>query len=921
MFRIALLSFACLLCSAAVFAETPLPPEAYRPVISCEEFLESLGLAAGPFERYLADGPFAGAGTKYPPEFFFDLGIRYYRAGLRHDLVQEDQPEKVHEWRKKTGARPMLLIDPRKSFTLACDWQNVPEDGDFTRLLADLKRYAPGDVAMLEAPNELNNKFPPQELNLKYKGLIDEAAGALYQRDLAAAMKADPATAAIPLVNYTAIFTDYAEAKPCDAFDFNNMHSYQGADVPSSSLMMNITRANNILPVGATTKPFVPTECGYNVEEDKTNQQGYRGTLRAQAYNIPMLLAEYKRCGIHRTFLFALHNADGYGLLESDQETKRPSWYALKSFVSLFEDAKWNVETMQWDMPTTNPAPLRALPFTIRNAPPTVHTLTLRHSSGDFFILIWNEIPNVRDGRDASNPPVNAVLAFDPAYGLQAVGHWRQGDLPDNPYESEASVRAAEFKPQTLPKINAAGEMPLAIASRVVVLRMRPTKLDNRAASSLSTPKLTGIATENRVEISVSDVKNAVVVLLSRDDRLVDSLPVKDGLATFIDDTEWIRPGIGYRYTAVSVDKNGCFSPQAQTVIVTPNRLPDFVITDLRANIDLDKPIEPNTLIRFRGTIKNIGDGASPGPKRMPDQPPSMYDVDVALTVTVSGNAPMWGGDAAADRPYEPGEEREVTITGGSDGGQWRATPGLHVIRAQIDDLNRIVSEKNRFNNIREWTIQVGPTQGGSLSMVSTIAPREFGLTADGTLDWLHVGGWNDHGTTTRKLLKTSTRRRISDVTKLEAEGHIDATIGGPVRVAWTDGEQTPRNDGTNDGIWGNCVGNGVKFTVPADKKPRRLRIYAGLLDGGAGKLTAKLSDGSAPELVSTGWSANRNGFLWAAQPGSVSVMYEIVYRSANDDQTLEVTWSLDGEPTRFRSQFRLGAITLSTETEYPRPF
>ncbi|HBT77154.1 MAG TPA: hypothetical protein DEB39_09565, partial [Planctomycetaceae bacterium] len=468
--RIALLCVAYVLGCQTVFAAPPLPPEAYRPVIACEDFLESLGLAASPFDAYLSEGRFAGAGTKYPPEFFFDLGIRYYRTGLRHDLTHDDQPAKVHEWRRKTGARPMLLVDPRKSFTLKDDGRNIPEDGDFSRLIDDLKRYRSDDVALVEAPNELNNKFPPQELNLEYKGLIDEAAGTLYQRDLAAALKSDPATARIPLVNYTAIFTDYTEAKPCDAFDFNNMHSYQGEGVPSSSLMMNITRSNNILPVGATTKPFMPTECGYNVEEDKTNQQGYRGTLCAQAYNIPMLYAEYKRCGVRRTFLFALHNADGYGLLESDQETKRPSWYAVKSFVALFKDATWNGEKMEWVPPTATPAPLRALPFEIRSAPPTVHTLLLRHSSGDFFVLVWNEIPNLQNGRNLDNPPVGAVLAFDPAYVVEAVGHWRQGDLPENPYASEAGVRAAEFKEQPLPAIGTGGEMPLDIPSRVVVL-------------------------------------------------------------------------------------------------------------------------------------------------------------------------------------------------------------------------------------------------------------------------------------------------------------------------------------------------------------------------------------------------------------------------------------------------------------------
>ncbi|MGF1656681.1 MAG: hypothetical protein ACFCU3_06840, partial [Verrucomicrobiales bacterium] len=150
-------------------------------------------------------------------------------------------------------------------------------------------------------------------------------------------------------VAFTAIFTDYHLANPCDAFDFGNMHPYQGPGVPSSSLMMNMTRFNGILPAGTTIKPFHPTDAGYNVEKDITNQQGYTGSRRAQAYNIPMLYAEYFRHGIPRTYLFALHNADGYGLLESDQETKRPSWYAVQSLVRLLADSTWNTETKQWE--------------------------------------------------------------------------------------------------------------------------------------------------------------------------------------------------------------------------------------------------------------------------------------------------------------------------------------------------------------------------------------------------------------------------------------------------------------------------------------------------------------------------------------------------------------------------------------------
>ncbi len=145
-------------------------------------------------------------------------------------------------------------------------------------------------------------------------------------------LKDDPLARAIPVVVYTAIFTDYRLARPHEGFVPAYMLSYQGCDVPSSSLLMNEIRCKRIYPAGATIRPFVPTECCFNVEEDKSNGTLKTGFLRAQAMNIPILLAEYFRHGFRRVHLFNLHNADGNGLLKSDQATKHPSWLALDNF-------------------------------------------------------------------------------------------------------------------------------------------------------------------------------------------------------------------------------------------------------------------------------------------------------------------------------------------------------------------------------------------------------------------------------------------------------------------------------------------------------------------------------------------------------------------------------------------------------------
>ncbi len=66
---------------------------AQQPSFRADEFTDFVGLNASPFNRYLDSGPYAGAGTQYPPELFFDLGVRHYRTGLFNDLVKPDTPD------------------------------------------------------------------------------------------------------------------------------------------------------------------------------------------------------------------------------------------------------------------------------------------------------------------------------------------------------------------------------------------------------------------------------------------------------------------------------------------------------------------------------------------------------------------------------------------------------------------------------------------------------------------------------------------------------------------------------------------------------------------------------------------------------------------------------------------------------------
>jgi hypothetical protein len=830
-----------------IYGGPPSPQPSLQPAYRAEELLESLGLSADPF----------AVGTLYPPESFFDLGIRYYRMCLKNDLTPPDAPKRVVAAYEKYGARPMLLIDNHK-------------DGDPASVVTLLKQYPPGVIAEVEGPNELNNKFPPQQLNMRYKGKTDEAAGAAYMDDYYGAIKADPETKDIPVVAFTAIFTDYRLAKPHNSFDFSNMHSYAGQDIPSSSLEVNITRFNNILPVGGVTKPFVPTECGYNVEEDVANHTGLTGSLSVQAKNIPMLYAEYFRHGLRRTYLFALQNTDGYGLLESDQKTRRPSYFMVRNFVAALKDAAWNPEKKKWEVSDFRP---QALLFDLEG-PSTVHTLTVQKSSGEYSLLIWNEIENF-DGvrkQDRNNPPVPVTLSFRSAMKKQAavLTQNAKGDYDGSILELDAN------------------KLKLQVPSSVQIVGLNLAAKASQA--TLSAPeKLEGQASELQAHIEWQTTPNALGYFVFRNGWHIATV-MGSGKTEFTDTSSYLRPGLGYTYAVQAFDAAGNMSPRAERVVQTEPKFPDMIIVDFGAQ----KPaIQPGDKVRFTAKLKNAGAGCTP------------QNISVSATWSVDGKVAGWGGRSG---PIKPGEEFSATSDGGPDNGEWTASAGTHTLACHIDDINRLPGEF-KGNNLAEQTFVVGEAPKGMLNGSSHVAPGAVNLTREGTMDWIHWG-LKDKGSVTRKA---GGGNLFSELTQ-EGPGHFDATSGCPNGITWTDGAPEQEVHETHAGVWWNNAGTSVSFTVPADTKARVLKLYVAGIEGAGGSLTASLSDNSAPAFVSKLWNGNTGNGDWAPIPDQFNAVYEIHFRAALPNQKLTIKWSLASDPNPFNAQCRMQAATLAQD-------
>ena len=831
-----------------------------QPAYPAEQFIDSIGLNAAPFERYLDSGPFKGAGTRYEPELFFDLGVRHYRTALKNDLVRPDAPDRIAAAFRTYGARPLMLIDPHKS--------GSPDD-----LVEELKRYDPGVIWGVEGPNELNNKFPPQELNLRYKGKTDEAAGSAYMDDVVAAMRADPATRSLPVVAFTSIFSDYRLARPHTAFDFANMHSYQGYDVPSSSLLMNITRFNNIYPPGHEIRPFMPTECGYNIEADVSNQTFRTGSLRAQALNIPMLLAEYFRHGIPRSYLFALHNADGYGLLESDQATRRPSWFALKNLIAELSDARWNPETLCWEGGEVAP---RALLFKPEDAPDTLHSLTLQKADGSYRLLLWNEVRNFdsQTMQDLNPAPIPVTLRFQ---------HPLEGGVDILTQNAEGAYEVARTEPESDGTV-----LRISVPSSVTIVRLR------QAAGQEPLPSVVaGIhseATENQVRLmwkAPGENDSAAGHFIFRNGHHVATLGPTE--TEWHDRSAWVRPGLGYVYEIQSYNRDGGLSARVRHIAQTPDQRPDLIVTAMGT---IQETIEPGDAVQFWANVKNIGTGATP------------HETPLSATFSVNGRVISWGG---IHRPLAPGEE--VRIEGGGGPRQppvWQAVAGTHLLHARADDINRISSETRKTNNWIDQSLPVGPAGTGKLTGSSRPAPASLALDSAAYEDWVVWGV----GSTEGRVQMAESVGLIGPL-QFSGEGHVATTVGGPVRLSWRNGRPIEEHAGTNESLWLNGPGHTFQFEVAADDQERELRVYTAGLEGATGRFRAELSDGSAPAYESSSWSGNLGNGNWAAVPDGFSAVFTIRFRASRPGEKLKISWELSDEPNRHLGQIRLQGATL----------
>ncbi|MBY5640008.1 calcium-binding protein [Rhizobium leguminosarum] len=275
----------------------------------------------------------------------------------------------------------------------------------------------PGSVVGIEGPNEVNN-WP-----VSYHGLSGQAAAVAYQKDLSAAVNADPLLKNIPVLG----FTGYTVAS---ASDYTTIHTYaKDGDQPYSWL----SREADVQRAADPGKPLAITETGYHTSLTADSNGGWEGVSEAtQAKLLLNTLMDGAALGSKNTFIYEL--LDAYSDPQGANQEKHFGLFHLDYSAKPAATAIHNLtEILQDDGATRASFSAGTVNYSIDGLPSSARSLLTEKSDGSYQIIIWNEPDIWNQSSDtaiqaaATAVKVNlgasfgSVKVFDPLTGTTAI--------------------------------------------------------------------------------------------------------------------------------------------------------------------------------------------------------------------------------------------------------------------------------------------------------------------------------------------------------------------------------------------------------------------------------------------------------------------------------------------------------------------
>lgn len=627
-----------------------------EPARSADDFVNSIGVCT---HWGYGDTPY---GYAYPQvkKLLGELGVRHIRDGYN---------PRMRDLYQTYGIKATIICGPQ-SGGIPSIIQTLQEN----RFLTD----------MAEGPNEVD--IFPSSADWEGKGFPEGPRS--FQKELYSAIKDNPKTQSMGVIApSTARIGSNTRLSPMSSMDYVVMHSYAGGQSPETSLyggyVSNMVNAERILGQGAVEKPIVVTECGYHTALKSGGgviagvQPGV--SFEAQAKYLPRLYADYFNAGIVRTFSYEFidefkdedTNAEAsFGIIQRNL-TPKPAYYAIKNLINLLKDAKWDAKTQRWIKKSFHPD---SLDFSLIGAPADMSTLRhllLEKSDGDYYLLIWREIPSfdLKTQQDMDNPTMTVKLRLGTPMRSATAYLLTKGTTP---------VR----------RWGATSVLTLQVPDQILVIKLIPKRI-SRGRIPLAPGNIHGAGTNNTVQLSWSPPKHVSAVSGYFVYRLGKYLGFT-AHPKFADSD--LQPALGYPYAIDTVGKDGEISAPTKYIAYTTNKLPDLTVTNLTW-----APENPQTgdAVTFIATVRNIGDGATPD------------GVTIGVAFSVDGSVVDWSDTFHAS--LKPGESVILKADNGPHGyGIWNAIAGDHQIVAHVDDVGRI-NESNVDNNTLEKRVVVAP--------------------------------------------------------------------------------------------------------------------------------------------------------------------------------------------------------------------
>ncbi|MDD5139803.1 MAG: PKD domain-containing protein [Verrucomicrobiales bacterium] len=377
-----------------------------EPASSADRFVDAMGVNTH-LKFTTGSNPYANA------QILALLG----QSGLRH--IRDDM--------QVGNSANSRLASIYNSYGIRVNW--VPYTWERTaptaaQLVSSLKANA--FFESIEGPNEPDAIPAP----ISYNGFTDNPAGNNYagtrawQNDMFTGVKGDPQTSATLMFSPAMAFSLNAQYLAPISLDYEAMHSYPGGKNPVNNLdNYNIPNVNLMV---TPSKPIVATETGYHTATNDTSTHPYV-SQRAQGKYLPRLFAEYFNRGIRTTYIYEFvdegtNYADKeakFGLVNYDL-TPKPVFTNLQNLITLLGEGTWDANNKVWNVPSFTPS--SGLDYTLAGSTNNVHHTLLQKSTGEFYLLLWQEVStfynnggggNIANWKDITNATVPVTLTLN----------------------------------------------------------------------------------------------------------------------------------------------------------------------------------------------------------------------------------------------------------------------------------------------------------------------------------------------------------------------------------------------------------------------------------------------------------------------------------------------------------------------------